>query len=208
MMTSISQLKQDKAFEHLFTELPFPVCVIDALGSYLFENEAFRFLRLKTSHFISGASCRLSRIAIQSDFRAAIDAVTAGAGQKTFYFPGEDLKSSLWLTLKPGFNAGDVMITVLMPDLLSLDEDVLEQRLRQLFELTAMEAKCAVLLAQGSNAQAIADFRGVSLPTIRTQLKAIREKMNVKTSLAIAAKVSKLGLPFGKADRLYDVREA
>ena len=136
-----------------------------------------------------------------------MERVSKGSAQETLYVTGTDLQDVLWVTLTPGLNSGEVMITVLMPDLLILDAQVLENRLRQLFQLTVMEAKCAVLLTHGSNAQEIADIRGVSLPTIRTQLKAIREKMNVKTSLAIAAKVSKLSIPLDTSINQANAKE-
>ena len=194
-MNYISPITQDKTFEHLLTALPLPICLLDKKRMYLFQNKAFEYLRGKTTRFIIGNICKLSNAAANGDLRDGIDRISAGSPHETLYCSTIGAEEPLWVTLTPGVNIGDVMVTVLRPDLLTLDESVLENRLRQLFELTAMEAKCAVLLTQGSSAQEIAAKRGVSLPTIRTQLKAIREKMGVKTSLAIAAKVSKLSLP-------------
>jgi DNA-binding CsgD family transcriptional regulator/PAS domain-containing protein len=48
--------------------------------------------------------------------------------------------------------------------------------LQQLFTLTAAEADVALALAAGHSAEAIAAERGVSLPTVRTQIRQILEK--------------------------------
>lgn len=198
-ITPITQapIATDKSFEALLTALPLPVCVFNESGRYLFENKAFAFLREKNTHFVIGAFCKLSNSAAQNDLRRKVESLGAGIVQETLYLSCPRSGGTLWVTLTAGPKSGDVMMTVLMPDLLALDTKVLENRLRELFSLTEMEARCAVLLTHGSSAQEIAKIRGVSVPTIRTQLKAIREKMNVKTSLAIAAKVSKLSLPLG-----------
>ncbi|MEP3891406.1 MAG: LuxR C-terminal-related transcriptional regulator [Hellea sp.] len=188
---------EDRSFELLLTALPLPVCVIDENGRYIFQNRAFAYLRQKSSHFIIGGFCKLSGRAAQNDLHNQIKSLGAGSAQETLYLSCPRSGDTLWVTLTKGLHKGEVMMTVLMPDLLSLDANVLENRLRELFGLTEMEAKCAALLTHGSSAKDIADIRGVSVPTIRSQLKAIREKMNVKTSLAIAAKVSKLSLPLG-----------
>lgn len=196
-ITPMSLTKEDATFEALLTALPLPVCVLDETGRYTFQNKAFEFLRKRTTHFIIGKLCKLSSSAAQNELRSCIESLGTGCPQETLYLNGSSSNVALWFTLTAGPKNGEVMMTVLMPNLLTLDAKVLENRLREIFKLTQMEAKCAVLLTHGSSAQEIADIRGVSLPTIRTQLKAIREKMNVKTSLAIAAKVSKLSLPLG-----------
>ena len=202
-ITPITQanIAENSAFEALLTALPLPVCVLDKSGRYIFQNNAFKFLRERSSHFIIGGFCKLSGSAAQNDLRRKIESLETGTAQETLYLSCPRSGDTLWVTLTPSSNSSDVMMTVLMPDLLSLDAKLLENRLRELFGLTEMEAKCAVLLTHGSTAREIADIRGVSVPTIRTQLKASREKMNVKTSLAIAAKVSKLSMPLGRPAR-------
>jgi DNA-binding CsgD family transcriptional regulator len=54
-----------------------------------------------------------------------------------------------------------------------------EQALQQLFGLTAAEASVALALAAGYSAEAIAGERGVSLATVRTQMRQILAKTGV-----------------------------
>jgi DNA-binding CsgD family transcriptional regulator len=54
--------------------------------------------------------------------------------------------------------------------------ELAESALQQLFALTAAEAGVALALAAGHSAEAIAVERGVSLPTVRTQIRQILEK--------------------------------
>jgi DNA-binding CsgD family transcriptional regulator len=51
-----------------------------------------------------------------------------------------------------------------------------EQALQQLFGLAAAEASVALALAAGYSAEAIAGERGVSLPTVRPQIRQILAK--------------------------------
>lgn len=196
-MNSITPLIQDKSFEYLMTALPLPVCVINEIGNYVFQNNAFDYLRQKSSHFIIGDNCKLTKRGSNYELFSRVKAVLAGSQQETLYLSNADPDETLWMTLTPTTVSGEVMVTVMMPDLMSLDSAALENRLQELFRLTSMEARCALLLAQGLCAQDIAQARDVSVPTVRTQLKAIREKLGVNTSLAVVAKVSKLGLPLG-----------
>jgi DNA-binding CsgD family transcriptional regulator len=59
---------------------------------------------------------------------------------------------------------------------LSAVQPLAAQALQQLFALTAAEADVALTLAMGRSADEIALERGVSLPTVRTQIRQILEK--------------------------------
>jgi DNA-binding CsgD family transcriptional regulator len=67
-----------------------------------------------------------------------------------------------------------------------------EDRLRQLFGLSPTEASLAVALAQGLTPEDMADTRRVSLATIRTQLRAVSEKMGCNRLAQVAAIVARL----------------
>jgi DNA-binding CsgD family transcriptional regulator len=70
------------------------------------------------------------------------------------------------------------------------------QALQQLFALTAAEAGVALALAAGRSAEDIAAERGVSLPTMRTQIRQILEKtgaLHLRDLVRLLA-----GLPAGR----------
>jgi DNA-binding CsgD family transcriptional regulator/PAS domain-containing protein len=77
--------------------------------------------------------------------------------------------------LHPGMALAPALALVLITD--PADGSVLaEQALQQLFGLAAAEASVALALAAGYSAEAIAGERGVSLPTVRTQIRQILAK--------------------------------
>lgn len=57
---------------------------------------------------------------------------------------------------------------------------VAEDDLRLAFGLSPAEASVAALLAQGKDAQQVADARGVAIGTIRTQIRQLFEKLDVR----------------------------
>lgn len=57
------------------------------------------------------------------------------------------------------------------------------------FSLTPAEAQVAVALAQGDSPETVAQLRGVSLSTIRAQLRTVYEKMNVRRQSELVRKV-------------------
>ena len=61
--------------------------------------------------------------------------------------------------------------------------------LSQLYGLTVTEAEITKMLVQGSTPTAIAAKRGVSLQTVRTQVKSIYSKLEVENSMALFSKV-------------------
>jgi DNA-binding CsgD family transcriptional regulator len=68
----------------------------------------------------------------------------------------------------------------------------LQQRLRDLFELTLAEAEVAESLALGLSPDRIADLRDVSAATVHTQLKAIFSKMGCRRQSELVAMIGNL----------------
>jgi DNA-binding CsgD family transcriptional regulator len=64
--------------------------------------------------------------------------------------------------------------------------------LQQLYGLTTAEARVAVLIAEGDEVEAIARRLGVSVATVRTQLKSIFAKLGVSRQLGVAQLVRSL----------------
>lgn len=67
--------------------------------------------------------------------------------------------------------------------------------LRSLFDLTAAEAHVARELGAGTAAETIAEQGGVSINTVRTQIRKIMEKTGCKRMPEVAALISSLTLP-------------
>lgn len=199
--TGEMSLEPDGFFEILLRNMPLPVCVINGSHQILFSNPAFYCLRKKDRNFSEGLSFSILDKQAQLSFLTAFDRIFRGrSSSETVFIAGTKADEGLWVTLTPGGNAGTILITILTPGLMPEHRETMEQRLRTLFGLTQMEARCALLLARGMSAGAIAKQRGVSLPTVRTQLHSIRAKMCVTSSLAVAAQVSKLAMPFSRAE--------
>lgn len=68
------------------------------------------------------------------------------------------------------------------------------ERLKEGFRLTGSEAEIAVLIAEGASPAEIADRRGTSAQTVRSQMKAVFGKMQCDRQSQVAALVSRLTL--------------
>lgn len=75
---------------------------------------------------------------------------------------------------------------------LEQDEEQLTVALRMAFGVTAAEAKVAILLAGGQSPQDIAQQRGVSVNTIRSQLRSLYDKLGVSRQSELAARLRPL----------------
>jgi DNA-binding NarL/FixJ family response regulator len=64
--------------------------------------------------------------------------------------------------------------------------------LRTLYSLTSAEADIAIQVGSGRTAEAIAAVRGVSVGTVRAQLKTIMGKMGVRRQIELAARLTEI----------------
>ncbi|MBX2837890.1 MAG: LuxR C-terminal-related transcriptional regulator [Gammaproteobacteria bacterium] len=64
------------------------------------------------------------------------------------------------------------------------------------FSLTKAESAVARLIANGNNYNDVAERRGVSRETIKTQARKLMRKMNVSTRAGVIRKLMTLGIPF------------
>ncbi|QAY76311.1 helix-turn-helix transcriptional regulator [Sphingosinicella sp. BN140058] len=72
------------------------------------------------------------------------------------------------------------------------EEPMIADVLREAFRLTASEVEVAMMLGEGRSRSAIAEHRGVSVDTIKFQLKAIFAKLGVKRETELVAKMGRL----------------
>jgi len=68
--------------------------------------------------------------------------------------------------------------------------------MNKVFSLTGAETAVANLIANGNNYHEVAEQRGVSRETVKTQVGNLMRKMNVQTRAGIVRKLMTLGIPF------------
>lgn len=93
------------------------------------------------------------------------------------------------ISLRSSTGRRDVLVTAPAPE--GADQ-TLGHRLRNLHGLTRAEANLAARLAQGATPAEIAEARGVSLGTVRSQIKAVSVKLDCHRQIDIVAKVNAL----------------
>ena len=70
--------------------------------------------------------------------------------------------------------------------------------LTEMFGPTAAEAETAILASSRQTARELADLRGVSAETLRSQLKAAHAKMGTRTRSELVAQISRLQATIGR----------
>jgi len=126
--------------------------------------------------------------------RAAIQRATAlrGADATSLMIPRPSPLRPYIATVSPlATTAGPSLALVVVRDPESANGSA-GDKLRQLFGLSGAEASLAVALAEGMTPDEMADARRVSLNTIRTQLRAVSEKMGCNRLAQVAALVASL----------------
>jgi len=104
-------------------------------------------------------------------------------------------QAAFWISGAKISGRPHIVITVYAPNLSTIDAKRLTQRLEALFGLSPAEAQTALYLGRGLKAKDIAHARIVSLPTVRSQISAIRDKIGAATSLQAVAIITRLSLP-------------
>jgi len=80
------------------------------------------------------------------------------------------------------------------------DADAIAWRLRQLYELTAAEARVAAQIALGRTVEDIAGAYGVKAVTLRTQLRAVFQKTGTRRQPDLV-RLALAGAAWGAEDR-------
>jgi DNA-binding CsgD family transcriptional regulator len=136
--------------------------------------------------FVLSASAR-------TRFMDAVARATGRAGRQAaaMQIPRDGDNGSYLLNVAPLVNGGTAMALIVFRDPDSID-DTLSDRLRCLFGLTQAEAVIAVELSRGRSMDEIRRIRGVSLNTLKTQLKALVSKMGCVRQAEVAGIVAAL----------------
>lgn len=169
------------------------VVVLDRTGRILFANAAAESLAA-AGHIQLGRKGEQVRLPVHEDLRRLRRLVQAVANG----LPGGSLMASscggaaqVAMTVSPlpkvmasrvaaDLGTVDNLVLVVARDIrtaIALDPKVLGE----LFGLTAVEAEIATCLARGMSVEAIADARGRSLPTLRSQVRQILQKTGAQS---------------------------
>jgi DNA-binding CsgD family transcriptional regulator len=174
----------------IFEVCDIALCVIRLDRTIQFANPAFRKLGRNCPSLTNASPVAVSAQPESLVLKQAIQNTFEDAAPRSVTMPfGEEVGGTR--VLISALPSSELVLLTIIPLQNSRLEGVrLSEVLRTKWSLSRREAECAILLSQGKPAKRIAEERGVSLPTIRTQLQAIREKLGVESSLEAAAMIS------------------
>ena len=197
---------QNRTVEAALDQLPFGVVIADASGRALVVNRAAEEMAAAND----GLHLRDRRLAAtRTDETAAlarhIDEALRTAGHRNGQGGG-----SLLISRPSGCRPFALLVVPLSPDValaaehqtpaalilitdLERQPKVLGRRLVELLDLTPAEACLAVALVAGKRLEEIAEERGVRMPTLRTQLRAVLDKTGTRRQADLMRLV--VGLP-------------
>jgi DNA-binding CsgD family transcriptional regulator len=129
-------------------------------------------------------------LSLPPDARKAVDGLGAAAGSVDWYPRKRDTALILYRIAERHADEGATALLVLIDpgQPAKVDESVV----RGLFGLTQAEAKLAIRLCRGERLRAIAHARGVSLGTVRSQLRAIFSKTRTKSQAGLVLLLARL----------------
>lgn len=129
---------------------------------------------------------------LQERFSEAVrNAITLGSSC-AIKSPPDNPDLEYLLTIRPAREAGQALISFIniREPLNSLTADMLIE----MFELTQAEAEIALALHAGLETHEIAQLRGVSLETVRWQIKAVLGKTDSRNQKRVIALLSRIAL--------------
>jgi PAS domain-containing protein/DNA-binding CsgD family transcriptional regulator len=204
--------RQNQTLEAALDRLTFGFLITDGAGRVLVVNRAAEEMAAAND----GLLMRSSRLtADRADEAAALTRHIAEAVQTAARGSGQG-GGSLRISRPSGRSPFAVLVTPLGPDTalaadhqspaalilitdLERQPEALGRRLVDLFGLTLAESCLATALATGKRLDEIAEERGVRMPTLRTQLRAILDKTDTKRQSDLMRLL--LGLPAVRAVR-------
>ncbi|GGL33906.1 hypothetical protein ASD89_00515 [Caulobacter sp. Root656] len=113
----------------------------------------------------------------------------AFAGEEICQFIETDQERRFLLRMRPVDEDGERAVVITLKD---FEAPVHIPRLERLFGLSAMEARILQLIIEGASAERIADSKAISILTVRTHIKHIHSKMDVRSKEEILAMIVKI----------------
>jgi len=203
--TRINEVPADGILADVLDLFADPVAVVDRDAAVLFANGAMRDL------FVAGDLVRIEDGRMRSNGPAMSDALarvmrevlrgarSVGAELHRGNGFGPTLLRAVVLEGDRGRGFGsceDRLVCLLIDDPERPDWPGIE-RAMAMFGLTRQEAAVGMQLVAGRAVEEIAHRLGVSRNTVRTHVAALRSKLEVRTSLAVAARLGAVNGPFG-----------
>lgn len=185
----------ERLMSDIFEICDVALCVVRIDRRIQFANPAFRELSRNCPSLTSSSCVAVSTQPESVALKQAIESTFEDGKSRNVSLPfiGGTCGTSVQISVLP--NSTHVLLTIIPLQKNRLEKVKLSEVLRTKWSLSRREAECAMLLSQGKPAKRIAEERGVSLPTIRTQLQAIREKLSVESSLEAAAMINRVAHP-------------
>ncbi len=171
-----------------------PVMIVERRGSLIYSNKAADLL-LSDKSLIATSDDLLSFISRDDDLRikaAITDVCASGVGHAVGL--GKDHNHPIVAIILP-FDDGQFQgiegVLLLLSNAAGMSTALFDL-LRHEFHLSLTEAKIAAALSTGADLKEVAQDRGVSLNTLRTQLASIMEKTGIHRQAALVALVARI----------------
>ena len=179
-----------------------PALVFDNQGKVLAANH---LIEAQTDHIRWHAQDRVSLRDISTDtlFRQAIDTltVTDASPTRSFAVRGADTNAAMVAHVIPiRRSARDIFVRcagVLVLTPVNLPHAPPVELVQSLFDLTPAEARVARCLTTGASVEDIASTGGVSLNTIRTQVRGVLEKTGCRRQAEVVALLGGISVSHG-----------
>ncbi len=199
LVTARLGLQRAQGATEALTKLSLPALLLNETGAVIEANDLIEALPEQVRY---GANNRLilSDKRAQEMLTAALAAIGASAEAKASTFPLRDAvgKPVMVLHLMPiTRSAHDIFgqsFALLMMTPVTSDRAPSIDLLRSLFDLTPSEARVARGVATGKTAEEIAQDGGVSITTVRTQLRKVLEKTGCARQAEVAALLAQVTL--------------
>jgi DNA-binding CsgD family transcriptional regulator len=171
------------------------IFVVTPLGMIVHSNIAGQDL-LETTDLLGSRDGLLTAApaVMDAQLKDALATVAASSGHQcmtAMVLQGKN-GNSISLSIVRGTATGCQPQVIVIADSNVGADQTLEQRLRALYALSPSEASIAVMLTAGLETTAIAEQRGVSIQTVRLQIKTIASKLGCSRQAQIVSIVSSL----------------
>lgn len=192
LMSARLQLERARVASETLALIGMPALVFDEIGKVLAANH---LIEAQTDHIRWRAQDRVSLKDAAADvlFRQAIDTlnITDAAPTRSFAVRGADTNAAMVAHIIPiRRSARDIFVRcagVLVMTPLTLPQAPPIELVQSLFDLTPAEARVARRLTGGESVEDIAFTGGVSLNTIRTQVRGVLEKTGCRRQAEVVA---------------------
>jgi DNA-binding CsgD family transcriptional regulator len=206
LMSARLQLERARVASEALALIGLPALVFDNQGKVLAANHLIEAL---TEHVRWRAQDRVSLKDTSADalFRQAVTTLEMAnvAPVRSFAIRGADTNAAMVAHVIPiRRSARDIFVRcagVLVMTPVTLPQAPPVELIQSLFDLTPAEARVARRLTDGETVEAIASTGGVSLNTIRTQVRGVLEKTGCRRQAEVVALLGGITVPHGLSRR-------